>query len=109
MNEHSIFSAALDIADPAERARYIDQACRNDPALLRRIAALIESHEQAGSFMIQRGEPADPAAIDGVSESGNLETLAFARRPARQAERIEEEPGSIVGRYKLLQQIGEGG
>ena len=45
MNEPSIFLAALDLADPAERSAYLIKACAGDTALLKRVEALFASHE----------------------------------------------------------------
>jgi serine/threonine protein kinase len=88
MNERSIFAAALDIPDPAERAAYLDQACQRQPGLRQHIDELIAAQEELGSFL------ARPAVVpEGV----------MANPPVR------EGPGSKIGPYKLLQQIGEGG
>src|SRR5262245_12974879 len=86
MNEQSIFTAALEL-DPAERQRFLDEACGNDPGLRQRIEQLIASHEAAASFM---DEPAG--------------CLAHTVDPP-----ISVEPGTVVGPYKLLEKIGEGG
>ena len=51
MNEESIFAVALEKADPAERAAYLDEACAGDPGLRRQVEALLQSHEEAGSFL----------------------------------------------------------
>src|SRR5262249_44714354 len=87
-NEDSIFGAALEIQSPQERAAYLDRACGGDPALRRRVEQLLAAHGQAGSFL--------PAPASGVPATGD-EPL-----PA-------EGPGTRIGPYKLLQQLGEGG
>jgi hypothetical protein len=51
MNERSIFDAALDIADPAQRAAYLDNACADQAELRRRIDELLAAQENPGSFM----------------------------------------------------------
>ena len=51
MNERSIFLGALDITDPRERARFLEESCGNDERLHHRIEALLESHESAGGFL----------------------------------------------------------
>jgi len=88
MSERSIFSAALDIPDPADRAAYLDRACAGDPALRRHIEGLIAAQTGLGSFL------ARPPLAAGI-------TAAY--------EPLTEGPGTRVGPYKLLQQIGEGG
>ena len=48
MNERTIFMAALDIDDPARRAAWLDEACRGDADLRKRVEALIQSHLAGG-------------------------------------------------------------
>jgi serine/threonine protein kinase len=87
MSERSIFVAALEVDDPVERAAYIERACAGDPALRSHVEELLKAHQQPGPFM-------DRPAHDLV---GTLD------------EPITERPGTIIGPYKLLEQIGEGG
>jgi serine/threonine protein kinase/tetratricopeptide (TPR) repeat protein len=103
MNERSIFMEAL-AKQGAERSAYLAEACGGDAALLQRVEALLQSHEQAGNFLAkpvaerlaeQRAMPAG-----GEATSGSLPT-AESDSSAR--------PGTVIGPYKLLQQIGEGG
>jgi serine/threonine protein kinase/WD40 repeat protein len=82
-NEESIFAEALTRQLP-ERATFLDAACGDDAALRQRVEALLRSHEEAGSFL-------DPTL------SGTVET------------RKSDGPGTTVGPYKLLQQLGSGG
>jgi WD40 repeat protein len=79
-----IFSEALVRSSPEERERYVADACVSDPELRRQVDSLLLAHAQAGDFLHQN-------VI------------------APQASSIGEAPGNIIGRYKLLQQIGEGG
>jgi serine/threonine protein kinase len=88
MNERSIFDAALDISDAAERAAYLDQACGGQPALRQHIDELIAAQEKLGSFLVQ-----PPAGLRG--------TMPY--------EPAGETVGAKIGPYKLLQKIGEGG
>jgi serine/threonine protein kinase/tetratricopeptide (TPR) repeat protein len=87
MNEQTIFAEALERTDPQDRAAFLDQACHGDPALRARIDRLLAQHEHAGEFL----------------ESSPLALSATVDRA------VTEGPGSIIGPYKLLQQIGEGG
>jgi tetratricopeptide (TPR) repeat protein len=80
-NEEEIFDAAATL-QIAERAAFLDDACAGNPETRTRVEALLRSHESAG-FM-QDGTAYSPGA------------------PA-------EQPGERIGRYHLLQQIGEGG
>jgi tetratricopeptide (TPR) repeat protein len=87
MTDESVFAAALDIADPAERAAYLDRACAGNPDLRREVEALLAAHAQPGHFLDR------PANATG----------AYAPDPLAV-------PGTVVaGRYKLLEEIGEGG
>jgi serine/threonine protein kinase/tetratricopeptide (TPR) repeat protein len=88
MNERSIFIAALEKDDPAERAAYLDQACADDQPLRQRIERLLKAHEPGDSFLEHR-PPALGATVDEPP--------------------IAERPGTVVGPYKLMEQIGEGG
>ena len=51
MDERAIFFEAVERDDPAERAAYLDEACAGDPALRRRVEALLQSHATAGDFL----------------------------------------------------------
>jgi serine/threonine protein kinase/tetratricopeptide (TPR) repeat protein len=87
MNEEEIFHQAL-AQSPQERAAYLEQACAGDPALRASVGALLRANVGATGFLDQ---PA-PAPVATVDEP-----------PFR------ERPGEVIGPYKLLQQIGEGG
>jgi serine/threonine protein kinase/tetratricopeptide (TPR) repeat protein len=99
MTERSIFLAALDRSDPADRAAYLDQACAGDSDLRRRVEDLLAAHAEPGSFL----EP--PAGLGDATASVGDEGSVDARAPSP----ITEGPGSRIGPYKLLQEIGQGG
>ena len=82
----SIFCAAVEIESPSERAAYLDNACGDDVGLRRRVDKLLRAHLQAGSFM----------------EDADVSHPTLEQPPL-------EQPGTKIGPYKLLQQIGEGG
>jgi tetratricopeptide (TPR) repeat protein len=84
----TIFSEALEKKDVKERADYLNEACGNDMELRSKVEALLKAHEQAGSFL-----DAPPFDADVTLNTSPL----------------TEAPGTIIGRYKLLEQIGEGG
>ncbi len=86
MNEQSLFIEALERHDPAERAAFLDQVCAGDPALRQRLERLLQRHQKDDSFL-------------------ESPTAAWAAV----AELICERPGTVIGPYKLLEQIGEGG
>src|SRR6187455_1645959 len=84
--EETIFNKALDKRDRNERSDYLDQACAGDAALRNRIEQLVSAYGE-GAFLEA------PAA--GLAATVH-------QQPAEQA-------GTLIGPYKLLQQIGEGG
>jgi serine/threonine protein kinase/tetratricopeptide (TPR) repeat protein len=86
-SERDIFDAALAMDNPAERAAYLEQACAANPQLRARIDDLLRAPNQLGRFL----QAQDPDAVATVEQP------------------ISEGPGTIIGPYKLLQQIGEGG
>jgi serine/threonine protein kinase len=86
-NEETIFDAALELADPVERARFVVQACGGDPKLLAEVEALLRSHDSRSLL--------DVPALDS--------TVVHDQSP------LMEGPGTVIGRYKLLEKIGEGG
>src|SRR5262245_8905690 len=88
--EAALFDAALQLREP-ERSAYLDRVCGQDAALRQRLEALLRANENTDSFL----EPALPAP--------DSETTLVVSVP------LTEKPGDRIGRYKLLQQIGEGG
>jgi serine/threonine protein kinase/tetratricopeptide (TPR) repeat protein len=100
MSDREIFDAALAIADPARRSAYLDQACAGDAARIRQIKGLLEMHAQLGSFLESPAGGLGATADSAPPNHAEPETSAAA--PA-------ECPGAVIGPYKLLQQIGEGG
>jgi serine/threonine protein kinase/tetratricopeptide (TPR) repeat protein len=101
MNERTIFTAALDHDDPAERAAYLDRACAGDAGLRHRVEALLRSHLEAGSFLRPPSQLAAPTA-ERPNDTGP------GRIPAPQ-EVTREEAGSRIGPYRLVRPLGEGG
>src|SRR5437773_2558672 len=87
MNEQDIFLQVLKQADSVGRLACLDKACNGQPDLRQRVEVLLRAHERAGDFL--ESPAALPAMLDLPS--------------------IVEGPGTIIGSYKLLERIGEGG
>jgi serine/threonine protein kinase/Tfp pilus assembly protein PilF len=79
-----IFGDALRLSVPGERAAYLDRACAEDLELRQEVESLLSAHAQAGDFLKQT-------------------------RPLPASDSLIEHAGTRIGRYKLLEQIGEGG
>jgi hypothetical protein len=86
--EESIFEEALNKSSLSERAAFLDDVCGADAALRARFENLLGSHENAGSFLNKQSLP-----------SGDTTDIGL----------LTEVAGTVIGRYKLLQAIGEGG
>jgi serine/threonine protein kinase/tetratricopeptide (TPR) repeat protein len=86
VTEREIFLGALEIADPAARKAYLDRACAGDKTLVGHVEDLLEIHAKGGSLF-----ESPPAAASTVASSTG------------------EQPSMVIGPYKLLQKIGEGG
>src|SRR5262245_42774619 len=94
----TIFCAAVEIESVEERCAYIAQACRDDADFRARVEKLVDAHFRAGGFM------QSPAIVLRAPRRGGGPQL-----DATVDEPIAECPGTIIGPYKLLEQIGEGG
>ncbi|MCI0539458.1 MAG: hypothetical protein L0Z50_29970, partial [Verrucomicrobiales bacterium] len=89
-SEENLFERAVAISSPEERMAFLSDACGHDAELRERVERLLAAHEQAGGFIRAREQEYGSAPI----------TLASP---------LSEGPGTRIGRYKLLQIIGEGG
>ena len=88
LDEEAIFHVARGIPDLELRSLYLRQICAGDQALRDRVAALLEVHEQSQEFL--RSNQPQPA-------------------PTVESTPLTERPGIMIGRYRLMEQIGEGG
>src|ERR1019366_3149735 len=96
--EVAVFNAALQL--PAGlRAAYLEKECAGDHSLRLRIEALLRVHGDLGTFLENPTEEAGPSAAE---KPGQFGTIRISAPPI-------EQTGERIGRYKLLQQIGEGG
>ena len=95
-----VFLAALDVP-PAARASLLDAACSGDVALRRQVEALLLVHDEPDSLLDQ------PRIEVGLGDASLPPPAAFA--PTITDRPLTEVPGTVIGPYKLLEQIGEGG
>ncbi|MHB8953707.1 MAG: tetratricopeptide repeat protein [Pirellulaceae bacterium] len=82
-----IFLSVLEKQDDAARRACLDELCAENAELRRQVEVLLEAHQQTGRFL-EQGALADAPTLDAPAP---------------------ERPGTRIGPYKLLQQIGEGG
>ena len=82
--EHELFLEALKLP-PSEWVEFLGGACGDDHGLRQRLDNLLAAHREAGTLHRRTNEPS--ATTDHPNE----------------------QIGTLIGRYKLLEQIGEGG
>ncbi len=87
-NPEELFHRALELKDPEKRASYLDEVCAGNAELRAQVDALLRWDREAGGFMDLPDR--DPDAT-------------------REAPPIPDMTGTEIGRYKLLEKIGEGG
>jgi hypothetical protein len=117
----ALFNAAVDLPDPADRPAFLDRECGDDRELRQRLDDLLAAYEQ----------PADVLERPLAEAPGHSTAPDAASIPAAQADLTTEEPLAdsdrtnsyrpeialpaaqigrvIAGRYKLREEIGEGG
>jgi serine/threonine protein kinase len=89
MTERDIFFEALEITTPEGRTAYLQGACGQDVTLRCKVEELLKEHFSNDSLL--------------------LGSALAEKRPSIVESPVEEAPAEIIGRYKLLEKIGEGG
>src|SRR3954453_6350565 len=89
----AIFLEAVERHAPEQWPAFLDRACAGQPDLRGQVEALLGAHREVGTAE-HRGlaEGTDPGPVDPVDVPP-----------------LRERPGDVIGPYKLLEQIGEGG
>src|SRR5579859_4425458 len=86
MKARDIFLAAVKMS-PDAWPDYLAEACGGNEELRRRVTNLLHAHQEAGSFLAPDAPPPGATVDEAIGES----------------------LGTVVGPYKLMEQIGEGG
>jgi serine/threonine protein kinase len=107
-SEKSIFLAALEKDSPAAREQFLAEACAGNEQMRAGVEELLRANDRPGNLLDgvpvgvgpARLNPDVAVGIDGGAMPG-VGTVDFAS--------IAERPGTLIGPYKLMEQIGEGG
>ena len=95
--ELDLFAAVIAIAEPGERAALLERECAGRPDLRNRIDQLVDAHFKSNA-LLDVPEPDQTTPTPG--NGSETESLPIAAEVA----------GTVIaGRYKLRQEIGEGG
>jgi serine/threonine protein kinase len=86
-DEEAVFYVTRGIDDSDLRSTYLNQVCVGDRGLRGRVEALLKVHDAEVDFLKTSPEVIPTADHNPLTES----------------------PGSTIGRYRLMEQIGEGG
>src|SRR5262245_50726069 len=98
-----LFDAARVLADPTERKEFLDRACGENSRLRAQVEGLLASQQEADRCF-DEGVSALRPFLNDVALSGNVVTPTLSANFSG-----PEKPGTRIGRYKLLERIGEGG
>ena len=95
-----LFVEVLAKVDPQRWDAFLESECGGDQELLDQVGLLLEAHREAGTFLER---PATGSALAGDSGSSPL------GKTGSSGTKTIEGLGTVIGPYKLLQIIGEGG
>lgn len=91
-----LFHEAMSLP-PEERERFLDEACGVGTPMRAQVESLLLAHEEAGDFL------ANPSVA--VSDQPGSDHSDGRATPGM----IDEQPGTVIGPYTLVERLGEGG
>ncbi len=100
----SLFDAARELADPAERKAFLDAQCAQDEPLRSRLEGLLSAEGEAERFFADCAPALALPAKDGLQEKA-----ADSATAARLDATVDQPLGTRISHYKVLEKIGEGG
>jgi serine/threonine protein kinase len=100
--EEAICFAALNVPDAGLRAQFLERACAGDGHLREAVNEMLLAHADAEKFFAKGSEALNSPGLDAHA-------AAVIRESGGDIDFSDERIGCRVGRYKLLQKIGEGG
>ena len=89
--EEALFRAAVELPPGTVRRAFLDQACAGDPVLRQRLEALLAAHDSPDESL--------PGTAPAVKATMKLDL----------PDAPDEAVGQTLGRYKLMERLGEGG
>jgi WD40 repeat protein len=96
--EEVIFNAARQLADAEKLRQYLDLACEGEPEMRQRIERMLGTSPEADSFFGRN-----------AAFAKNVFAPAAHLASVQASPGVDEQAGTVIGRYRLLEKIGEGG
>ncbi|HEY9155173.1 MAG TPA: serine/threonine protein kinase, partial [Opitutaceae bacterium] len=101
--DEDLFAAARQYKRAADRKAYLDRACAGYPTIQSRVEALLAAEEEADLFFEETSAVIEPSRADYPiafgAEGHESPPIPFGEEPL----------GTRIGRYKLVEKLGEGG
>jgi serine/threonine protein kinase len=112
----SVFDQAHEMTSPAERQAFLDEACAGDAMLRQQVEALLQAYDaiRSGTFLqtpaVGLGNTGPyQLGPDTPREASLFDDPTVAPQPGSQPTVHIEGPGTQIGVYKLIKELGEGG
>ena len=106
-SEKSIFLAALEKPTAQERAAFLAQACGGNDRLRAELEELLRAHDRPGNLLDQ--VPQEVGAVRARLEAAQAAEPPLTSAICADDHSMAERPATIIGRYRLMELIGEGG